>query len=353
MEKRPPAPDFASRHVERGTGKRQPWSRGPAFELPGLPMRRSEKGSHAVELVDATGEIIDRHRFDPQFVDVEGTKLNSASFRIRLPADRARDVRGVRLRRGAQVLDRIVVSQKKPTVNIPTPGGEGGGAGGPWSAERALIWDTGDDAFDSTAIVLYSPDGGDSWFPAARRVRGRSAKIDTDRLPGGRRGKFRVIVSDGFNTAQADTNFDIEIGNKAPRVQATFARHVEEVVAGDLVGFRGRARDLEDGVLDGDQLVWSIEGRVIGVGDKVRTRLPDGEWVVQLEATDTDGVSSVAKVTVLVHPREGDEPEGPVFQRRRLGRLGRLRHLRLGPDAQLSLPRRDGAELPRRARHGR
>jgi hypothetical protein len=223
-------------------------------------------------------------------------------------ADRDR-VRAVRLVRDGRVLDRIVVSANAPEVSFDVP------PGGTWSGRRTLSWNANDADGDAlTSHVVYSPDGGQRWFPVARWHRGNALEVDADQLPGGSRGRFRVIASDGFHTVSAETTADIVVSNKPPRVSARLEHHGGEITAGEPIELRGVAHDLEDGELLDEQLVWSLDGRVIGVGKRLRARLPEGTWDVRLGSFDDDGATAETLVSVTVLPAES-EPPTPSFRR--------------------------------------
>ena len=281
----------------------------PVFELPGVPDEQGRTGPYAVDVLGEAGEVLHRHRFGASFVDAEGESIPGLSFRFRLPARHPRDVRGLRLLHDGELLDRIVVSSNVPEVELED------GQGGDWSGERDLRWRAEDADGDPLVFrVLYTPDGG-RWFPVASRVRGRRLRVDTDRLPGGSGGKFRVLVSDGFHTREAETLEPIDISDKPPQVTLRRLRRDSEVVAGELVVLRGSARDLEDGRLGGDRLRWSLDGRLVGIGGVLRLRMRAGEHEIRLTAIDSAGNANSRSLRLRVLPHETDEPSDVEFVR--------------------------------------
>ena len=81
------------------------------------------------------------------------------------------------------------------------------------------------------------------------------------------------------------------------------------VVEGEVFGFEGTASDAEDGRLIGTLLVWSsaADGR-LGTGAQLSKSLSIGTHEISLSATDSDGNTSSAIVTVFVDPRPNTPP---------------------------------------------
>ena len=77
---------------------------------------------------------------------------------------------------------------------------------------------------------------------------------------------------------------------------------VKPVYEGDVIAFRGRATDREDGFLRGDSLVWRsnlMSGR-IGTGNLLTRTLPAGDHRISLTAEDREGISSSTSILLTV-----------------------------------------------------
>ena len=90
-------------------------------------------------------------------------------------------------------------------------------AGDRWTGgSRTISWNlTG--GVGARFAVQYSSDGGTSWLPLTADLQARSLTVDTSRLQGSDRVRFRVLAGAGMSTASA------EVGNitltQSPRVQ--------------------------------------------------------------------------------------------------------------------------------------
>jgi len=109
------------------------------------------------------------------------------------------------------------------------------------------------------------------------------------------------IVSDG--TAADTAQRSITIVNQAPTAAITNPVGGSVVNLGSLVGFSGTGTDPEDGGLGGASLVWtsSLAGE-IGTGETfTRSDLSAGSHLIRLVATDTDGASDTATVSIRIN----------------------------------------------------
>jgi len=114
--------------------------------------------------------------------------------------------------------------------------------------------------------------------------------------------------------------------NQSPSVTITTPSSGAEFVVGDPVGFRGSAIDPEDGALTGASLEWvsSIDGLFQTGGVVEYNALALGEHTIWLRATDSQGATDSASVSVIVAaaPEPGvvvEDSAGSIFRTLRVG----------------------------------
>jgi hypothetical protein len=136
----------------------------------------------------------------------------SFSFKVPFPAGAA----SIALLRDGETLATRIASASTPAVAITAPR-----AGETWNGQRALAWSGTDADGDALAYaVQYSPDGGDTWYPLAVDLRQPEFSLDTGRIDGGDQVRFRVLASDGINTAAAEVGPITVLKREIPAVTA-------------------------------------------------------------------------------------------------------------------------------------
>lgn len=117
--------------------------------------------------------------------------------------------------------------------------------------------------------------------------------MDLTRLRGSNQALIRVIASDGFNSAQAQSQANFSVARHAP-VASIYAPGNGHLYTGDqAVVLRGLALDIEDGMVDDAHLSWSsnLNGQ-LGTGSSLTVNaaaLQEGTHTISLTATDADG----------------------------------------------------------------
>jgi PKD repeat protein len=109
------------------------------------------------------------------------------------------------------------------------------------------------------------------------------------------------IASDGIAADTAQRS--ITIVNQAPTSAITTPTGGSVFNLGSQVGFSGTGTDPEDGNLGGAALAWtsSLDGQ-IGTGETfARSDLSAGSHLIRLVATDTDGASDTAAVSIRIN----------------------------------------------------
>jgi hypothetical protein len=271
----------------------------PIMVEPGLPTAPiTRQSDYSVELMDPAGAPISTMLFPVEFLDDPEEPVNSVyfNFQMGLPPGLAPNAVGsIVLKHGAATLDQITVSSGAPTIAITAPT-----AGASWSGTQTLKWNASDTDKDPlTFSVLYSPDNGVTWNPIAAGLTGSSLDVDTSTLGGSTQAKFRVIVTDGYNTNQADSAA-ITIAAKPPVAKIISPDPGAVVAPGATLDLVGQGTDTLDGVLTGDHLIWKEGATILGTGENVSLMLPPGLHTLSLTAVNTTGQTGDATLTIFV-----------------------------------------------------
>lgn len=278
----------------------------PAFVQPGIPSQPL-KGDAELRILGVQGEVLYRFFFPVEFLEDPEEPVDTVYFNFQLPTVRGAN-RIVLLYRDKE-LDSILFSPNPPTVTVTAP--RGGQSFSVFKATRMeevyrpmdilhIEWsasDADDDALYFT--LLYSPDG-QNWYPIVSNIQGNSYDLDLNLIPGGTAARIRVIVSDGVNTAQDDSDGAFTVGDHAPVVTASGP---SLVAPGTPVSLMGEAVDQEDGPLPDDQLVWTEGANGLGMGRHLLVTLAPGPHTITLSATDADNNTTQVALNVFVgHP---------------------------------------------------
>ena len=276
-------------HVD-GTGELN-----PVLVQSGIPTEQILQGDYLIELLGPKGGILQRVPFFVSFVDVEGKNLETVHFNFQLPEVRD-SVASIRLKLKDQVLDEIKVSEHPPSIQVLAPNG-----GEEWSGHETIKWSAHDGDQDPLSFtLLYTPDSGNTWLPVASNVHENYYEVDTSLLRGGKEAKIRVIVTDGFNTAQDDSDETFTVLPNPPEVNIVQPGDGALFELGHMISFIGNATDTEDESIPEESFIWSYDGTVFGTGREVEAALPEGNHVVMLTVIDSGGDSGTASVDIRV-----------------------------------------------------
>jgi hypothetical protein len=182
----------------------------------------------------------------------------------------------------------------------------------PVTGNVTLQWNASDpDGLPLTFDVLYSRDGGLTYTPLQTHVPASPVQMSTLALGGGT-GRFRIVASDGVNTASANSAVFV-MANKAPQPVITLPGGNIHAHYGQVLNFSGTAMDPQDGLLEGQSLTWKFKGNAIGTGTTMsQSLLPPGVDVIVLEAQNSAGMTASTSVTVTVD--DNIDPDGPTLQ---------------------------------------
>ena len=205
----------------------------------------------------------------------------------------------VEIRQGITVTAQRASSAHPPSVTLITPNG-----GEKLDAGSVVEWSMEDvDGDPLTANISYSRDGGVSW-QLVQVVTGTSHTIQAA-LPGTTEGIMRVMVMDGFHSAQDDSDGTFTVPSNAPQAAILMPGDGEVFPPGSIVELRGTTSDLEDGPLEGASLSWtsSLSG-TLGSGEVIALNdLPAGAHTITLTVTDSDAMYGIASVEIYIGSR--------------------------------------------------
>jgi hypothetical protein len=293
-------PDIQMVYYVSGSITRDPFAGelNPVLVQPGIPSTDIPEGEYAIEIQDLSGAPISVTPFKVEFLDDPEEPFEIVHFNFQIPTmenGTLQNVGKVVLKFGEQTLDEIVVSENSPSVNIIQPAG-----GETWSGLQTVQWTASDPDGDPLAFaVLYSPDGGLSWYPLSSGLETTSLLVDTSTLPGGSQAIFRVIATDGFNNALADSA-QFTIGDNPPMVFITSPEEAGVIPPGSPVHLIGEAYDPEDDFLPDESFIW-LEGEdVLGIGREATALLEPGLHTITLLVEDSQENTGQASVTILV-----------------------------------------------------
>ncbi len=265
----------------------------------------ADDGPYSIELLDSRGGVLAARHFAP-LVMSDGDSSDSGPFNVSIPwVDGATSAV---FRHGEEVIGGVKSSAHAPKVNLISPaGGEAWGSSG----SQTLKWSASDtDGNPLQFLLQYSTDGGHTWSVLAPNLTQTSLDIDASFLPGSNDARLRVVASDGFRTATADS-LAFTVADKPPQVHISGPTSEDALTAGWPVALHGVASDLEEGLLPDAKLTWTSDrDGPMGTGNTAVVALSEGKHTLTLRAEDSEGMVSTASVQVDVKPAppEAQEP---------------------------------------------
>ena len=318
-----------SYHVSGRIDRQGPAELNPVMRLLGRPSTVPDsQGEYALELEYFGGKKRLTVPFTPDFLDSEGEPLNSAYFRFNLPIQW--NPTRVLLRKGKEVLDEIVVSKHRPTVKITSPAGNV-----EWNGLQKLEWQGKDKDDDTlTYAILYNPEGvtyswsqgKKGWIPLAWGLKEHTYLVNMETLPGGQKGRFRIVATDGFHTVYATSRGRLSVKDKPPTLalvrpdlsppaddasddnknqsrmdKTSELLNLVSLPPGPIV-FEAHGSDLEDGPLPDNAFVWFLgqQKQGMGRGKKVTIHFESGVYLITLMAADSTGNTVEKQFSILV-----------------------------------------------------
>jgi hypothetical protein len=266
-----------------------------------------EPGSYSIRLLDAQDTSLADYPFtpragghlDPAPGEQPATQVEHVAADIAEYVPWVTHTARVAIYHGTQELASRPVSVHAPQLELVHPNG-----GEVLNGERITVtWTAGDaDGDELHYALLYSRDNGASWQGLGVDITTTQLVMDAAYVAGTTQGKFRILASDGVNTAQDESDGTFSLPDKAPRLQLISPPNMAVYVPGQNVALVADAIDLEDGSLDDAAFTWhsSLSG-TIGIGHMVHiTNLVTGTHRLTLAAIDSGGHVVTATRTVYI-----------------------------------------------------
>ena len=110
---------------------------------------------------------------------------------------------------------------------------------------------------------------------------------------------MRVLATDGVNTSSDESDAAFTVGRKGPSAFILAPEGEVRFMPGTPLWLQGYGYDLEDGTLEGAALRWrSDRDGDLGTGSQALVTLSPGRHVITLAATDKDGNTATASISV-------------------------------------------------------
>lgn len=291
---------LSGRVTVTGTG-----SLDPIFIQPGIPSANPLTGTYSIELQNGSGTPLQTLLFPISFTDPEGNPHDTAFFNFQMPKQAG--VSRAVLKNGTNVLATLIAASTPPTVTVTQPT-----AGQTLSGVTTVQWSASGSG-SLTFMLFYTPDNGATWLPVASGLTGNSYNVNLALLPSGSQARFRVVVSDGFNTAQNDSATFTVTGGGLPTVSILSPQPGAKVPSGVPINFQGDAHDSLGNAIPDNQIVWSYAptgglapqsvtaATNFGSGRQVSVALPDGAYDITMTAVDGTGNTNSTTINVLIN----------------------------------------------------
>ena len=252
-------------------------------------------GDYAIRFEDALGNLLATYSFQVgQFS--EGTM---GGFSLQLPKDPA--ARRIVLLHNGQVLAGRIASANPPTVTVTSPNG-GETLNGPTAN---FTWTAADPDGDPLKYAVeYSTDAGATWKPLTMNWDSTTYPVDLTRLPASNQALIRVTATDGFNSAQDQSNATFTVPEHAPETVITGPANNRLFIGDQTIILEGMGLDVTDGLLGDASLTWmsSLNG-VLGTGNSLAIstlNLLEGTHTITLTAKNSTARVGNAAISIQV-----------------------------------------------------
>lgn len=272
-------------------------SLSPIYQLPspiGVP--NNGAGISRIVYYDSANNQLANYPFEPE----SGSAGNVGLFALLLP--KHQNATRISLVRNAQELAFKQASASVPIVTITAPNG-----GETLNGDSTMIaWTASDaDSDQLSYLVQFSGNNGATWTTLASNLTVNQYAVNLDTLPGTSQGRIRVLASDGFHTAQDQSDGMFTIAGRGPIIDILTPTNNSSYVGSLPVMLQGTANDLEDGELSGASLKWisNLDGQ-IGTGQSLSipaTNLTEGVHTITLSGQDSGGFIGTESVSVAIY----------------------------------------------------
>jgi hypothetical protein len=175
----------------------------PFMILPGSKYTtRPENSSFTINLLDGEGKILARYPFSPKI----STSLPEDNHNVMALLSEALpynlSTKQIVISKDGKELASRNVSTHAPQVQLIFPNG-----GERFKDKFTIRWQGSDlDGDHLTYSLLYSADNGYTWQAIARNINESQLTTNVNELPGSTKALFRVVATDGVNTAIDDSD---------------------------------------------------------------------------------------------------------------------------------------------------
>ena len=272
--------------------------------LPFYPVQRATppttptSGDYTLRVLDSLGVTLWEVPFDVGLPLPEYDLIpNIAGFNVPVPL--IPDTQGIVILLGGVPIASRVASANAPVIQGLHPtGGE--------VFDHSVIpasWSASDlDGDPLHFLVEFSRDGGLSWSTLAMDATALTCDIPPETLAATSAGLLRVVASDGFRYAIAESQDSFSIENHAPTV--TLLQPVANALfyGAQSIVFEANATDLDDGPLSGASVQWrSDRDGALGSGEMLLrdvATLSEGRHTISVTASDSSGRTNLASVII-------------------------------------------------------
>ena len=266
------------------------------LNLPSGSHDQPGSGAYSLEVQGPNGQVLFTRAFDLANDGYSGGDDGIFREIVPFPPGAAR----IAVKHGGAELAGRAVSAHSPELKVLAPNG---GETWPAGSQQMIRWSAGDADGESLVFSLqYSRNGGATWSALAANLKGAEYSVAADALGGSTQALIRVIASDGVNTGADTSNAAFTVAHQAPEAYLLSPEEGAMFRPGVEVELDGLASDLEDGPLGEAALVWSSDRQSkLGSGRHLAlTTLQPGRHTLTLTATDSDGMTGTATVSIFV-----------------------------------------------------
>jgi len=257
-------------------------------------------GDYILRVLDTNAEPLLDIPFEPEVPQNEfDSQYNVAAFNISVPF--LPDAAGLQILSNGVPIGELLADAYAPVVQILQPnGGEVFG-----NTNIIVSWTASDlDSSTLTYLVQFSHDGGNSWDTLGIDLDQTNLDIPPDTLLATTNGLIRVAASDGFHTYTAQSAGFFTVNPHAPIISILQPAFGSLFFGDQTIVFQAAASALEDGPLDGTNILWSssLDGP-FGNGATLpleTSSLSEGIHVVTAIAFANSGLTNSASVEITV-----------------------------------------------------
>jgi len=268
------------------------------------------QGFYHTNLAVDTKDDLPDGPYTVEILNANGTILYSRNFGVIQLSNHDPGAQEIVFKTGDSVLGKVTASPGKPEVHLLSPNG---GENWATSGTETITWQASDPDGDTLMFNLQiSRDGGQTWQAIAINLSGvNSYQVETTNIPGGNI-LMRIMATDGFNTAEDQSDTTFKVANKGPKIHIGSPENNTVYSTGELVVFRGFAADLEDAKVNNSAYIWSSDrDGVLGNGSTLwGVPLSAGRHQITLTVSDQDGNTDTESVTIFI----GTDETQPVVQ---------------------------------------